>query len=243
MSSITRSAIRLLTLDAMDTLIRIPKSVGEVYADFAQKFGVNCDAAALTTAFRNHFQALSVAKPCYGFAKDGSYSWWTELIRNCFEDIGAISKFVRFDDFSKQLFEHFGTTAPWQLIDAEAHEHITRLRSKGIHIGVISNFDSRLRSVLDGFELLPLIDLMLLSGEVGLEKPDARLFRVAANRFELSSMDELLHVGDSFKRDYEGARAAGAKALLFVRPSSNESPSPLRPEMIIHSLWEVARYL
>lgn len=97
--------------------------------------------------------------------------------------------------------------------------------------------------MLDGFGLLSSIDLMLLSGEIGMEKPDARLFQIAANHFELSNMNQLLHIGDNVKRDYEGAHAAGARALLFSRTSTTDGPSQVPPEMIVHSLAEVAKCL
>ncbi|VDK50108.1 unnamed protein product [Anisakis simplex] len=245
MPSFPSGSIRLLTLDATNTVIGIPKSVGGAYADFARRFGVHCDADALTTAFMKNFKLLSVQKPCYGFGKDGSFAWWSEIIRNCFEDVNVTTKFENFDDFSKQLFNHFCTTEPWQLIDAEASEHLTRIRSKGVHIGVISNFDSRLRSVLEQFKLVGLIDLLLLSGEIGIEKPDPRIFQLAANRFQLDSTAQMVHIGDNVKKDYDGARAAGANALLFVGSmSTSDAPrGGVQSEDIIHSLADLTKFI
>lgn len=101
-------------------------------------------------------------------------------------------------------------------------------------IAIISNFDSQLRLILDRFQLSPHISSFLLSGEIGIEKPDRRIFDLAAKQFNLPSMKYILHIGDSYDKDYIAAQAAGANALLFM-----ENPIENNDCHIIRSLSEL----
>lgn len=89
------------------------------------------------------------------------------------------------------------------------------LKSRKIRLGVISNFDKRLRNILENLKLSSYFEVMFLSGEIGVEKPNKQIFVKAAKYFEISNMAEMLHVGDDEEKDFNGARNAGARAALF----------------------------
>ena len=98
---------------------------------------------------------------------------------------------------------------------------LDQLLSRGIRVGIGSNYDARLRSVLDGFpELAPLRDTVIVSAAVGYRKPALEFFR-ELTRVADCEPGEILFVGDDFENDYEGARRAG----LQNRPSR-----PTRPQ-------------
>lgn len=64
---------------------------------------------------------------------------------------------------------------------------------------LVSNADTRMRLVLNDLEVSSLLQPLLLSEEVGIEKPDLEIFRMARNDFSLQGTiraDESLHVGD-----------------------------------------------
>lgn len=86
---------------------------------------------------------------------------------------------------------------------------------------LVSNADTRMRLVLNDLEVSSLLQPLLLSEEVGIEKPDLEIFRMARNDFSLQGTiraDESLHVGDELDSDYCGAQAAGMHAMLLRRP-------------------------
>jgi putative hydrolase of the HAD superfamily len=62
--------------------------------------------------------------------------------------------------------------------------------------------------------ILDHFDLVVDSGNVGVEKPDPRIFRVAFDRFGVGA-DDALHLGDVFATDVLGARAAGCRHALI----------------------------
>ena len=71
------------------------------------------------------------------------------------------------------------------------------------------------------------VDALVVSEEVGASKPDSRIFEVALERAGTSREDAVM-VGDSWKNDVEGARAAGIRAVWFNR-DGDEAPDPSVP--------------
>ncbi|KAF8633393.1 hypothetical protein AX17_004564 [Amanita inopinata Kibby_2008] len=98
----------------------------------------------------------------------------------------------------------------------------------GVFTAVISNADSRIRSVIEDLDFPASLDPIILSEEEGVEKPGREIFDrgiQAVSKQHLQSQQplqpsECLHVGDELVCDYEGAKRAGMQALLLRRPGS-----------------------
>ena len=78
---------------------------------------------------------------------------------------------------------------------------------------LLSNFSARLRDELAQQGLLDAFDAIIISGEVGIAKPDARVYRLAARRLGMPP-GECLFV-DDFEENIAGARAVGMQTLHF----------------------------
>ena len=93
---------------------------------------------------------------------------------------------------------------------------LAELRRRGLRLVVASNWDCSLPEWLEDAGLLELVDGVVSSAEAGASKPDPAVF---ARALELAGAapEEALHVGDSVRNDFEGARAAGLNALLLAR--------------------------
>jgi HAD superfamily hydrolase (TIGR01549 family) len=84
-------------------------------------------------------------------------------------------------------------------------------------IGIVSNnikAEQEAKVTLCGFD--PYIDALVVSGEIGISKPDPRIFHVALEQLGVRA-DDAVMVGDSWTADIEGARAAGIRAIWFNR--------------------------
>jgi putative hydrolase of the HAD superfamily len=92
---------------------------------------------------------------------------------------------------------------------------LARLRSLGLELAVVGNWDLRLPEHLARLGLAPFFSTIVSSAEAGAAKPDATPFLLAVDRLGVQT-GRAVHVGDS-PQDEEGARAAG---LRFA-------PSPL----------------
>ncbi len=96
------------------------------------------------------------------------------------------------------------------------------LRAAGYRIAVVSNWQCGLRHFCTELGFGEAFDDVIVSAEVGYEKPNAEIFAEACRRVGVPP-HRILHVGDSITDDVEGARAAGLHALLVRR--DREGPS------------------
>lgn len=91
----------------------------------------------------------------------------------------------------------------------DVYATLTALRERGYLIGIITNGTPRTQCAkMDHSGLRPYVDLVVLAGEEGIQKPDTRVFRMAAARLGVPPT-ACLFVGDHPQNDLEGARAAG----------------------------------
>ena len=86
----------------------------------------------------------------------------------------------------------------------------------------------RRRYLVAGLALRPFFDAVVVSGDVGVKKPDPAIFTPALEQTGLTT-DEALFVGDSPEDDVAGARAAGLQPVL-IRRSLGADGSPVESE-------------
>lgn len=98
----------------------------------------------------------------------------------------------------------------------EVHPVLLEMKRRGLQIAVISNWQRGLVHFCRELGIQGYLSEILASGEVGYAKPDSRIFEMAANRLKLLPQ-EILHVGDSWIDDIEGARGAGFNPVLMNR--------------------------
>jgi len=105
------------------------------------------------------------------------------------------------------------------------------LRERGYELAVLSNNDSRLRSVLNDLQIDQVFHHLFISSEMGCEKPDLEIFRQVEAVTGKKSAD-ILHLGDSYSRDFLGARNAGWSALLYGEPRLEDEQITHFPELL-----------
>jgi putative hydrolase of the HAD superfamily len=114
-------------------------------------------------------------------------------------------------------------------LDPEAPQALAEL-GRGRLLGLVSNYDHprHVRSVLRETGLERYFDSVVVSGEVGVEKPDPAILALALEGTGLRPR-EAAYVGDSAV-DYEAASAAGLMPVLVRRPgqASGDAPAHLR---------------
>ena len=88
------------------------------------------------------------------------------------------------------------------------------LKSRGFRISVASNFDIKLREILDRFKILPFFDNIYISQEMGVEKPNPLFFHMIL-RNEINSMENKYFIGDNYNLDYVPSISLGFDAILL----------------------------
>jgi len=106
----------------------------------------------------------------------------------------------------------------------DAEPALRELRSRGLRLVCVSNWDISLPEVLERCGLAPLLDGVVTSAGVGARKPDPAIF-TAALELAGCGADEALHVGDTPDEDVAGAAAAGIRSLLIDRDGGGDVAS------------------
>jgi putative hydrolase of the HAD superfamily len=108
----------------------------------------------------------------------------------------------------------------WQIhitIDPKTIPVLTSLKQNKT-IGLVSNFDHppHVRDILADYKLESFFDTIIISGDVGIKKPNPAIFSFALEQTGLSK-NEVIYVGDT-NEDVAGAMAAGIRPIFLARP-------------------------
>ncbi|WP_017319117.1 HAD-IA family hydrolase [Mastigocladopsis repens] len=209
---------KVIFLDAVNTLFGVKGSVGEIYSQIAQEFGVEVSADSLNKTFVQSFKAAP--PPMFPNAEEQDipqreFDWWLGITQKTFEQAGVLQKFADFSTFFSELYIHFGTAEPW-FIYPDVLPALVSWRRLGIELGILSNFDSRIYSVLQSLELREFFGSITISTQVGAAKPDSKIFTTALEKHNCLP-EAAWHIGDSITEDYHGARAAGLRGIWINR--------------------------
>lgn len=206
----------ILFFDAGNTLLRPKEDVGRVYADTARRYGLAADPEAVMASFFVAFHA----KKKTGMAQDRA--WWRDVVEATFRPLGdARDPEALFDD----LYTHFTAPSSWVLYP-KAVETLEALQARGYRTGLISNWDDRLPEILVQLGLADLLDPIVISYAVGVEKPDPRIFARALQEAGVGP-EAAVMIGDDDEADVAGPRRIGMHAVQIRRPGQRVDGAPV----------------
>lgn len=218
---------QVIYIDAVGTLFGVRGSVGEQYAKIATDFDVSLDPQLINRAFYEVFQtAPRIAFPNLPQSDIliAEYQWWRSLAEKTFSQTGDLERFLDFEGFFKSLYAYFATDEPWFIYE-DTRLALDAWQQQGITLGVLSNFDSRIYSVMANLDLEDYFSSITISTEIGAAKPDPLIFEAALAKHQIEGSPDLAwHIGDSFSEDYIGASAVGINAFWLNRgrqPTTN----------------------
>jgi putative hydrolase of the HAD superfamily len=205
--------IRTVTFDAANTLIRLTAPAGQTYAEVARRFGAVLDPARLNQAFVRAWKEMPRLPDQTGpRAEDGRF-WWRALVATTLSI--AEYRVDPFPDYFDAVYKEFTYPGIWQLMPGVT-DVLSALIQAGIRLGIVSNFDQRLYSILETLGVLTQFEHVIISSEVGADKPSPRIFAEVLRRFDVAPK-EVLHVGDEEEIDGIGAGSAGMSAFVLGR--------------------------
>ena len=205
--------IRAVFFDAGGTLLRTAEPVGLTYARFTEHYGWRADADKMEKGFRTAWNQRRVE----GMGSDSvlGRDGWRKIVE--FSLCAAeMPQGFPVDNYFHEVYEHFARSDAWRAFP-ETELVLADLKRRGMKMGLLSNWDARLRKVLQGFAWAEHLDLVVISEELGTEKPDPRIFREAEKRGGFSFRECAL-IGDDPISDRKGAESAGWQWALVNRP-------------------------
>ena len=181
-------------------------SVGAVYAELAQRHGLDRHADALEEAFPAAFRAVQQRwRVPYGADDEDARRFWIDVINATFGEPLSY-------ELCMDLYDTFAEAQRWRVLPGAAAA-LAACAARGLPTAVVSNFDCRLPPLLAACGLRP--TTVVTSAEVGRAKPDPTALLEACRRLAVAPT-EVLHLGDSEREDGGMCRAAGARFVLVA---------------------------
>lgn len=239
---------RAVLLDVGDTLVYAHPSSAEIMAVVCAESGLDVTVEQIEAA-EGHVAPLILARQAEqgagelpSISRENSERFWHwvygEILGQLDTPEGLRS------EIGRRFYERFSSLETWRLFpDAlPALEEVgRRRRERGLILGVVSNWEDWLETLLAQLEIQHYFDFFIVSAGVRSEKPDSAIFRAALERAQ-TRPEETLHVGDSLHADVGGARACGIIPVLLDR-RGRYSPEQTAGASIIRSLAELPALL
>jgi putative hydrolase of the HAD superfamily len=153
---------------------------------------------------------------------DGELPWkelWDDYL-DAYTSACGVADDVR-ADVLEHLHAEFAVGALWSRIVPGSVDALRELAATGVRLGVVSNADGFVGQRLREQEVLQVgpglgveVECVIDSGEVGVQKPDPRIFRIALDALGIDGHDAW-YVGDMPGIDVVGARSAGIHPLAM----------------------------
>ncbi|MDZ4179284.1 MAG: HAD-IA family hydrolase [Coriobacteriia bacterium] len=206
---------RAVFFDVGNTLLYPHPSVSEV-----------CRQVLEAAGYARDLEAIDALMPMVDAYYEDRYreddTFWTDEGETSSVWVGMYSLLARrlgieheAEDLARRVYDEFGRADRWRAYD-DVVPALIRLKNRGLDVGIISNWDSRLVKLLDGLGIGALVDTVVSSADVGLHKPDPRIFELASARLGVDPRDAV-HVGDHHYADILGASSVGMTPVLIDR--------------------------
>jgi putative hydrolase of the HAD superfamily len=215
--------LKAIFFDAVGTLFRLTKTVGDHYAYVGGEIGLDLDAQNLERAFHIAWKKMPQRAAIDGPRENDDKGWWRELVDLVLDQVApSLNEFDR-DNFFEIAYEHFAEAGVWELYP-EVPGVLEQLQPR-FQLAVISNFDGRLRLILEHLGISKFFRHVFVSSELGADKPDPEIYQRALQFIDLKP-NEVLHVGDDPERDWEAASAARLSIFRLDRRKNSLSDLP-----------------
>ena len=205
-------------MDVGGTLLRTARPVADIYLELGRQCGVAKTQEEISAGFKRAWSAWPADRLRY--VGDGR-PFWCSVVR---EASGCGS-----DEYFEAVYRYYERPDAWTIAEG-AGPALAQLRGAGIKLAIVSNWDNRLRRTLEAVGCLSWFDAVVISAEVGAEKPDKAIFeRALAALSGPASVEPLLPsqclvVGDEIIADCDGARRSGMEACLFGKSAADAPP-------------------
>jgi putative hydrolase of the HAD superfamily len=190
--------VRAITFDAGQTLVELDTAM---LARRAGERGVTVSAealeAALPAAWRRHEEAVA----------RGARHPWKVLMAAVLEGAGG-------DELVDWLFDEQPRANLWRRPVPGMRELVEELHARGVPMAIVSNSEGRLAALMEDLGWANRFVAIADSGVLGIAKPDVGIFTWTLERLDVPAA-AVVHVGDSYEADVEGALAAGLRAVWF----------------------------
>ena len=235
---------KLVLIDLDDTLFDYPKTEEAAFRNTFKELGFFVENELGNAKKEEIYEKI---KDRY---KDVNLQLWKDLEK------GAVDKdrlkVVRFE----KIIEEFDLKYdPYEMSELylkklgegifpfEATEKLCEYLHSKYKVGIVTNGIKEVQhSRIENSTIVKYIDKIIISDEVGVNKPDKRIFEYAMNYFEIMDKSEVIMIGDSLGADIKGGQNAGIDTC-WVNLRNNVNDTGIVPKYEVRKLEELFEIL
>ena len=233
--NIDRATLEAVCFDVTGTLIHCPRAAA-IYSEVLGRHGMVVPEEAIRQVIPRVWQEVSCQtdprRDRFAQEPGGEKGWWHRFVeRVCLHlEVGYPSRFA-----SAEMFHRFARPEAWEIY-SDTLPTLEALTEAGLRLGVVSNWDHRLPSLLTELGLSRFFDAVVYSASCGVEKPHPLIFELCLRELA-TSPQQAVHVGNHPLEDIEGAAAAGLWALQIDRQQDPQCLQRLLGYFLEPSKW------
>ncbi|HEY3039004.1 MAG TPA: HAD-IA family hydrolase [Pyrinomonadaceae bacterium] len=218
------TAIKGVIFDFGDTLVTLSPAREEIFLRASRSIGLELDHEVVRRAyevvdFHNKYSSVHIK------GRSEREEFYQNYNRQLCEAIGISS---RSNELGPAIVDHFKQDRKWQLVPG-ALEVLRRLEAAQLPLGIAANWDSNLELLTEELGIRSCFSIISASQAAGAEKPDPNFFLQAAAKLAPTvSPDQIVYVGNEYRADVLGARAAGLTPVLIDRSGLYQHADCLR---------------
>ena len=246
-------------MDVTGTMVSFSGKLEDHYAEAARRCGVSGISAVsdrISGSFNDAYEETCERYPCFGGSRITAKNWWRQCVARSFELAGVQMTQGEEERVFQRVYSTFGSHAAYKAFP-DAMPFLRWARRNGIACGVLSNADERYGdSILPMLGLVDGLSFLCFSKDLGFQKPDPRAFsgvmeaadpwlpRGAVEHEDVLPSD-ILHIGNDYRKDFEGARRSGMHAVLLDRYDESEQADEWRRRgaPVFKDLLDVVEFL
>jgi len=218
------SQYKVIVFDLHYTILRLYPSRGIVYQRIFKKHGFNAHPREIKKAF-------SIVWKDYGDKKISENSikhhneeniekWWFDFHFKMLKRLGLKDQVVA-EGINKDIPHQFFSNSKIHKMYDDAKKILPFLKKHKVKLVLLTNGYKSTAKVIKYFELNKYFDHIIISCDVGMSKPDPKLYRMIAKKLSVEQK-EILCVGDSYATDVIGAIKSGCGAAIIDRKNTEE---------------------
>ena len=235
---------KLILIDLDDTLFDYPKTEKEAFRRTFEELGFFAESELGQKKKEEIYEKI---KDRY---KDVNLQLWKDL-ENGTVDKDRL-KVVRFEQLIKEFNLEYNPHEMSELylkklgegnFPFEATEKLCEYLHSKYKVGIVTNGIKEVQhSRIENSAIAKSIDKIIISDEVGVNKPDKRIFEYAMNYFRIMDKSEVIMIGDSLGADIKGGQNAGIDTC-WVNLRNNVNDTGIIPKYEVRKLEELFEIL
>ena len=141
--------------------------------------------------------------------------WWLEFHSEVFMTLGIKDRKI-LELINKDISDLVYRDSSIYRLYPDVLDTLSFLRGKGVKVGMITNAHGTIREIINELGITDYFDCITISCDIGLSKPDSRIFEYTFEKMGLHNKD-VLFVGDSYHTDVVGSEIAGCDIAVIDR--------------------------